>query len=1302
VTGGPFTITAVGPFYAPTVVYGEIPKTPDPAERQVDVGDIVLEPIAGKVTGTVYMPDGETPVGGNVLVKIRSISSKGEIIVPDAGGGSIPQPILPEIDVITDQNGQFEFPLVLSGRFAIEADTGVPDPANTAQTAAEMRTDAFEDSEGNRILNVRLFGEAGGSVPSGGEIAIDLRLYDAGAVEVRVVDIDGVTPIQQAEVTLETKSVLDNDSIGETFTKQLANNDGFIEFFPVIEGAYSIRVQEPSSPRGALAAGSMPVNPDNGLVLVHKLILGTVTTRSGEIRLVDYFGTVDGTVFNSDGSVLTRPTLITVTSEGAEFLANSDESGHFVAEFVPGGLFLVEAIEPYTAKRGSATGAISFEGDIASVDINLTGLGTVQGQVFSNDGGTVLAGVDVILRPSGNYSRDIATRTNAYGVYSVSGVPLGPYLVTAKDNETKLGGSATGIVPEDLAEVTTDIYMQSSGGLTGIVYAAGTLLNTDGIPVDATGAELDNPPTVTNAVIRLYQCCSSRRPDFDRVVQSNAAGEFAFGDFIPEGTYTLIATTVNGGDGMETKISVEYQGHAPYAPLVFDGIGDVAGIVLDSSGLSPVDKALVTIHSRSQFSKGAITRITGSDGVFEFTDIPVGQYSISANTTLSAVELGATVSDSIGENGTSIGYFEDDGDPDRGAIRLEDAGIIRGQVLAPDTESFASGAVVEIRGPSPNGIRSARVADAMGLFEFKAIPLDDYRLTVIDPASGGTAVREFSLDANGLIIELGQIEVDNSAPYVIETYPAPDAAGVHSRDFITVTFSELIDTSTIDDQSIVVRIQGNPIPGLIEVTDSGLSLIYTPGSPLPDLQLVSVTVRGDKIGFEGQVLENGIKDLSGIGLQGNYEFSFTTSDATPPSLESVSPRVGATDVPLESVIRFAFSEPITPASVQTLTLTENGNPVDGNIAFPSALGGSVVVFTPSVNLQPNSVYTVELVGPVTDLVGNPMDQESLQVGFTSLDTIPPVIVTVGFPPAEGIIEGATIELVPEFGASEDIVRVEYYLNGELLAQVDTPPFTYDLTLTSELGESATISVVAVDAVGLRSDAGAQEFTINPDQPPVVSIGSLSHQEVSPGDEVTFEVAANDDLALDSISYAANSGLVANEYVLLEGVKSEVRVFSFIVPDQLPGNSISLTAGAQDSKGQTTTSAAVELTVIGDQIPPEVAIATVSGKSTVEPGSENLLRVTATDAGGIARISVNASNFLDENRDTGGVEESVEFFTLMVPGDTPAGTEINVVARAVDNLGNETLTDALVLTVQDTSGPQVAILSPADNAPVSIG
>ncbi|MCZ7624701.1 MAG: Ig-like domain-containing protein [Candidatus Methylomirabilis sp.] len=92
---------------------------------------------------------------------------------------------------------------------------------------------------------------------------------------------------------------------------------------------------------------------------------------------------------------------------------------------------------------------------------------------------------------------------------------------------------------------------------------------------------------------------------------------------------------------------------------------------------------------------------------------------------------------------------------------------------------------------------------------------------------------------------------------------------------------------------------------------------------------------------------------------------------------NVNPPNGATGVPRNSSIVFAFSEPINPVTVNpvtvnstTLRVSNNGEPVTGSITVGQ--DNRVVTFRPAALLQANSSVEIVLSRKVTDLAGNPI------------------------------------------------------------------------------------------------------------------------------------------------------------------------------------------------------------------------------------------------------------------------------------------------------------------------------------------
>ena len=164
---------------------------------------------------------------------------------------------------------------------------------------------------------------------------------------------------------------------------------------------------------------------------------------------------------------------------------------------------------------------------------------------------------------------------------------------------------------------------------------------------------------------------------------------------------------------------------------------------------------------------------------------------------------------------------------------------------------------------------------------------------------------------------------------------------------------------------------------------------------------------------------------------------------------SISPDDDAFDLSLGTVARFEFSEPIDPDSLQSVSLFDGTSFVNGFINEQPILGGRVFVFTPEQLLVPNRTYTAVLTGPLQDLAGNVMQEESFTTSFSTLDTVPPIIQDIGLPDPTLIVEGSTISLMPDFGGFEDVVAVEIYLNGQLFEVITGPPFNIQLPLDFE-------------------------------------------------------------------------------------------------------------------------------------------------------------------------------------------------------------------------------------------------------------
>lgn len=104
---------------------------------------------------------------------------------------------------------------------------------------------------------------------------------------------------------------------------------------------------------------------------------------------------------------------------------------------------------------------------------------------------------------------------------------------------------------------------------------------------------------------------------------------------------------------------------------------------------------------------------------------------------------------------------------------------------------------------------------------------------------------------------------DSTAPSIVTRSPENDATGVSVTSAVVVTFSEPLDESAIDQQSLMVTDQGVSVPGNVIYDAAGNHLSFAPDSPLSTETVYGVTVA------------NSLRDAAGNSFLGQNWF-FTT------------------------------------------------------------------------------------------------------------------------------------------------------------------------------------------------------------------------------------------------------------------------------------------------------------------------------------------------------------------------------------------------------------------------------------------
>ena len=280
-------------------------------------------------------------------------------------------------------------------------------------------------------------------------------------------------------------------------------------------------------------------------------------------------------------------------------------------------------------------------------------------------------------------------------------------------------------------------------------------------------------------------------------------------------------------------------------------------------------------------------------------------------------------------------------------------------------------------------------------------------------------------------------------PVVESTMPFDGALNVPLESSITISFSELLNEVTANEETVqVTDSAGEPILGDITVVavDMGLrsDVIFEPDEDLPITEEITATL-------------SGIEDLDGVVVE-DMVVTFTTEDPAvnaPPTLlpfPFTSPENGAVDVPLDEDIVLTFSEDIFNGSTDpvnlTFTLGTELTVVDSaGVAIPmamAAVAGSVITVAPPAPAmgEPGAwpegetiavtVFGADQGGTIVDDDGA-LVEETTMFAFTTVGGVPAgpdlTAPTATISPAEGEEIAPTTNIVVTFDEALDDATV---------------------------------------------------------------------------------------------------------------------------------------------------------------------------------------------------------------------------------------------------------------------------------------
>ena len=199
---------------------------------------------------------------------------------------------------------------------------------------------------------------------------------------------------------------------------------------------------------------------------------------------------------------------------------------------------------------------------------------------------------------------------------------------------------------------------------------------------------------------------------------------------------------------------------------------------------------------------------------------------------------------------------------------------------------------------------------------------------------------------------------DTTPPTITSVSPVANATNVGAGTSIKVTFSEpVVNVST---STFTLSPGGPSIAATVSYDNATNTATLVPSAALQPNTQYTATVWSD------------ITDTAGNPLN-SYSWLFTTAsapvDSTPPTVTSKSPAANASNVSRNLNVLVGFSEAVTGVSASTFTLSGPNGPVAAGVAY---LPGNTATLTPSVTLDANTTYTVNLSSGIADTAGNPL------------------------------------------------------------------------------------------------------------------------------------------------------------------------------------------------------------------------------------------------------------------------------------------------------------------------------------------
>jgi len=262
------------------------------------------------------------------------------------------------------------------------------------------------------------------------------------------------------------------------------------------------------------------------------------------------------------------------------------------------------------------------------------------------------------------------------------------------------------------------------------------------------------------------------------------------------------------------------------------------------------------------------------------------------------------------------------------------------------------------------------------------------------------------------------------------------------------------------------------------------------------------------------------------------------SDTTPPSLQSVKPINGSSNLRLATNATIYFSEPMNPATISSTTIQLRdtlGNLVPATVTYGSSDYSAVL--DPISNLNNSKAYTVTVKGNISgvrDIAGNALNSD-LSWSFSTLGQRPPVDQAPGGPiliisKSSNLYTRYYIEILRTEGFNEFNVTDISQVTPQSLA-------SYDIVILGEMPLSST----QVTTLTAWVQGGGKLIAMRPDKQLTGLLGLSDTASTLSEGYLSIDVSANPGAGITGQTLQFHG--IADQYSLVNGAVKLATLYS---------------------------------------------------------------------------------------------------------------------------------------------------------------